>query len=81
MLMDYSYDGPDIGTMFGAGIGIFLLGVLLYFGTIALVLWIGYLIMRTAVKNGILLADKARGESASLPHDPPPTSPEHPSTR
>ncbi len=81
MLMDYFYDGPDIGAMFGAGVGIFLFGALLYFGTIALVLWIGYLIMRTAVKNGILLADKARGESASLPHDTPPTSPGPQSTR
>lgn len=67
-----------------AGYGlIFVLAIVIYLGSIALVLWIGYLIMRTAVKNGILAADKARRDQGGYfpggypaapplpPHGPP----------
>lgn len=43
-----------------AWIGV-LFGIVLYAGLLALSLWVTYLIIRTAVKNGILLADRARG--------------------
>lgn len=48
------------GMAAGFGIGAILIGIVVYVGLIALSLWIGYLIMRTAVKNGILLADAER---------------------
>lgn len=63
------------GMIAGLGIGFFLVGIILYVGTIALALWIGYLIMRTAVKNGILRADaeraRARGTASTYPPQPP----------
>lgn len=42
------YSGVGVGV--GVGIGV------VYVVVVAFSLWIGYLIMRTAVKNGILLA-------------------------
>lgn len=50
----------DYGWMAGAGIGIFLLMAAMYLGLLALSIWITYLIIRTAVKNGILKADEER---------------------
>lgn len=54
MNSDYS------GVAAGLGIGMIIFGLVVYLGTIALMLWIGYLLMRTAVKNGILRADAER---------------------
>ncbi|HCS60016.1 MAG TPA: hypothetical protein DIW46_01260 [Microbacterium sp.] len=48
------------GLAAGLGIGAIILGLVIYLAVIALTLWIGYLIMRTAVKNGILRADEVR---------------------
>ncbi|MDF2554554.1 MAG: hypothetical protein K0R60_449 [Microbacterium sp.] len=48
------------GAAAGLGIGVVIIGLVIYLGTIALMLWVGYLIMRTAVKNGILRADAER---------------------
>jgi len=48
------------GLAAGLGIGAIIFGLVIYLGTLALILWIGYLIMRTAVKNGILRADAER---------------------
>ncbi|WOQ69053.1 hypothetical protein RYJ27_10115 [Microbacterium limosum] len=49
-------------TGWAAGIGIvgFLTAIVLYLGMLALTLWVFYLIIRTAVKNGILKADEER---------------------
>ena len=54
--MDNDYSGLAAGL----GIGAIIFGLVIYLGTIALMLWIGYLLMRTAVKNGILRADAER---------------------
>lgn len=54
MSNDYS------GAAAGLGIGVLIVGFLVYIAILALALWIGYLIMRTAVKNGILRADEER---------------------
>ncbi|MGV9194492.1 hypothetical protein ACQ143_09130 [Microbacterium sp. MC2] len=70
----------DFGWAAGIGVGFFVLMLAIYLGVLALCLWIGYLIMRTAVKNGILLADAERasrgyggpgGYGASAPGVPP----------
>lgn len=50
----------DYGWAAGLGIGMFLLVAVIYLGILALSLWITYLIIRTAVKNGILKADEER---------------------
>lgn len=55
----------DYSGFAGFGIGLFFVGLLIYLGTVALVLWIGYLIIRTAVKNGILRADAERAAQHS----------------
>ncbi|MCP2637724.1 hypothetical protein K0817_014295 [Microbacterium sp. HD4P20] len=66
------------GLVAGYGL-IFILGIVIYLGSIALVLWIGYLIMRAAVKNGILAADKARREQGGqFPGGYPPAPPMQP---
>ncbi|MCR2784064.1 MULTISPECIES: hypothetical protein [unclassified Microbacterium] len=61
----------DFRGMWGFGWGFFLVGVILYLGMIALVLWVGYLIVRTGVKNGILLADQERAAVAAGRTGPP----------
>lgn len=57
---------PSIGA--GLGIGAIIIGLVIYFGTIILMIWIGYLIMRTAVKNGILRADEERARRGIPPY-------------
>lgn len=52
--------GDNSGWIAGFGIAGVLLAILLYLGTVALTLWVFYLIIRTAVKNGILHADEER---------------------
>ncbi len=51
------YAGPAAAF----GIGFIVLGIAIYLGTIALILWVSYLLMRTAVKNGMLLAMRESG--------------------
>ncbi|WES63913.1 hypothetical protein P0L94_15775 [Microbacter sp. GSS18] len=50
----------DYGWVAGFGIAGILIAFVLYVGVIALTLWVFYLIIRTAVKNGILKADEER---------------------
>jgi hypothetical protein len=45
-------------------------GLIIYLGMIALMLWVGYLIMRTAVKKGILRADVERASRQFLSAPP-----------
>ena len=52
------YSGP--ATAFG--IGFVIIAAVVYLGTIALILWVSYLLMRTAVKNGMLLALRESGQ-------------------
>lgn len=66
------------GLAAGLGVGAIIFGLVIYLGTIALTLWIGYLIMRTAVKNGILRADAERaGQRPGGPYPVPPTAQQH----
>lgn len=51
----------DPGTIAGLGIGMVIVGLIIYLGLIALMLWIGYLITRTAVKNGMIRAMQETG--------------------
>lgn len=72
MYNDYS------GMAAGFGIGMIIFGLVIYLGTIALMLWIGYLLMRTAVKNGILRADAERaGQRPGGPYSGPPSTQQH----
>lgn len=69
--MDNDYSGMAAGL----GIGAIIFGLVIYLGTIALMLWIGYLLMRTAVKNGILRADAERaGQRPGGPYAGPPST-------
>ena len=63
--MDNDYS-PFVTSL---GVGAIILFILFYAGTIALTLWIGYLIIRSAVKNGILRADEERARRG-LPQSP-----------
>jgi hypothetical protein len=49
------------GWIAGFGIVGLLFAIVIYVGVLALTLWVFYLIIRTAVKNGILRADEERG--------------------
>lgn len=72
--MDNDYSGMAAGL----GIGAIIFGLVIYLGTIALMLWIGYLLMRTAVKNGILRADAERaGLRPGGPYAGPPSTQQH----
>lgn len=58
---------PDLlGTIFGAGLVAVIIGAVIYLGIIALSIWVTYLIIRTAVKNGILKADEERAARGAL---------------
>jgi hypothetical protein len=48
------------GLILGTGIVGILIGIVLCLGILAITLWVFYLIIRTAVKNGILKADEER---------------------
>jgi hypothetical protein len=72
--MDNDYSGLAAGL----GIGAIIFGLVIYLGTIALMLWIGYLVMRAAVKNGILRADAERaGQRPGGPYSAPPSTQQH----
>jgi hypothetical protein len=71
------YSDPYSGLL--AAYGLFLiLAVVLYVGVLAVVLWVAYILMRTAVKNGILLADQQRAQSLSRGPAGAPVPPAHP---
>ncbi|BDV31431.1 hypothetical protein [Microbacterium terricola] len=69
------------GLAAGLGVGFFVLMLVLYFAILGLMLWVSYLILRTAVKNGILLADQERakrgpiGAAPRFVQQPPPPPP------
>ena len=65
----------DPGAVAGLGVGFLILALLLYLGLIALMLWISYLIMRTAVKNGVILAMRETGTAFAAQ---PPQAPQAP---
>lgn len=71
-------DNDFSGLAAGLGIGALIFGLVIYLGVIALSLWIGYLIMRTAVKNGILRADAERAQRPGGPYAASPGAPQHP---
>ena len=63
---------PDYGAAAGFGIGFIILMLVIYLGLIALMLWVSYLIMRTAVKNGVKLAMQETGQQfAPMGYRPP----------
>ncbi len=53
-------DNDTTGLILGTGIIGIVIALVLYLGVLALTLWVFYLIIRTAVKNGILKADEER---------------------
>ncbi|WP_203137476.1 hypothetical protein [Microbacterium sp. JZ31] len=77
MLALSSVDPEDIiGPLAGFSVLAVLVGIVMYLGMLALMLWLFYLVIRTAVKNGILKADEeraARGFAAGplASHIPP----------
>ena len=52
----------DYGMAAGLGIGMVIIGIIVYLGIFALAIWVQYLIMRTAVKNGVILALRESGQ-------------------
>lgn len=78
----FLFYGPDFGDVAPwLGLGLFwvLIMLVIYVGVFALMIWIFYLIIRTAVKNGILRADEARASRARAhatqqAYAPPPAS-------
>ena len=44
---------PNIDTLLGAGLVGIIIGIVVYLGVLALSLWIGYLIIKAAVRNGL----------------------------
>lgn len=61
------------GAAAGLGIGLIILMIVIYLAVIALGIWIQYLIMRTAVKNGMLRAMQEGGAQfpPMRPYSPP----------
>lgn len=64
---------PDYsGAAAGFGIGFFIIAIVIYLAILALMVWVSYLIMRTAVKNGVKLAMQETGQQfASQGYRPP----------
>jgi hypothetical protein len=44
---------PNLDSLLGAGLVGLIIGIVVYLGVLALSLWIGYLIMKAAVRNGL----------------------------
>ncbi len=63
----------DYGAAAGLGIGFIIIMIVIYLALIALGIWIQYLIMRTAVKNGVKLAMQESGQQfpPMHPYQPP----------
>lgn len=68
----------DSGAAAGLGIGFILIMIVVYLGILALALWINYLIMRTAVKNGMKLAMQETGQQFPPAGYRPPQPPQGP---
>ncbi|GEP47413.1 hypothetical protein FVP74_00865 [Microbacterium saccharophilum] len=64
--MDNDYSGLAAGF----GVGFFILMLVIYLAVVALMLWVGYLIMRTAVKNGVVLAMRETGQQFAPAYRP-----------
>jgi len=62
----------------GFGFAFILIALIVYLAIIALMVWIGYLIMRTAVKNGVLLAMQQSGRQFAPVYPPQPPQPPYP---
>lgn len=73
---------PDYGTFAGLGVGLIIFGIITYLAILALVLWLSYLLMRTAVKNGMILAMRETGAQFGpvgyRPPGQPPVPPQYP---
>ena len=70
--------GPDFGGWAGLSVGIGIIGVFVYIAVVALSIWIGYVVLRTAVKNGVIRAHDEmarRGMSPVTPPYPPSSQP------
>ena len=68
MLIPFQIDPEDIiGPLAGFSIIAVVFGIIMYVGMIALMFWLFYLIIRTAVKNGILKADEERAARGIAP--------------
>ncbi|MCM3697694.1 hypothetical protein [Microbacterium oleivorans] len=59
------------GEFAGLGVGLVILMIVLYVGFLALLIWVGYLIQRTAVKNGMLRAMQESGMTFAPRPGPP----------
>ena len=74
----------DYGVAAGLGFGFFAIVIVIYLAILALMLWIGYLIMRTAVKNGVKLAMQETGQQFApqgyRPPQPPQQYPSRPTS-
>ena len=66
------------GDYAGLGAGLIIFGIIIYIGTFALAIWIGYLIQRTAVKNGMLRAMQESGMTFAPRPGPPYPGAMHP---
>lgn len=64
-------------ALLNGGVALALFLLVFYVGSVALIMWIGYRLVRAAVKHGILDADTARsqplvpGSGATGPTRPP----------
>lgn len=67
----------DPGAAAGIGVGIMILFFVIYLALIGLMIWVGYLITRTAVKNGMKLAMREMGMTFA-PHGYAPQAPHAP---
>lgn len=66
----------DPGAIAGLGIGFMIIGLVIYLALLALMIWIGYLITRTAVKNGVILALRETGQQLPPRGYAPPAPPQ-----
>lgn len=55
----------DDGSYAGLGAGLIIMAVVLFVGTFALAIWVGYLIQCTAAKNGMLRGMQESGMTFS----------------
>lgn len=69
---------PDYGAAAGIGVGFIIFGIVLYIAILALALWVSYLLMRTAVKNGMILAMRETGAQFPPAGYRPPAPPQFP---
>ncbi|MFS0865872.1 hypothetical protein AB3M83_00875 [Microbacterium sp. 179-B 1A2 NHS] len=61
------------GAAAGFGIGFFILVTVIYLAVLGLMIWISYLLMRTAVKNGVIQALRETGQNLPPGYRPPPS--------